>query len=148
MSARGNPSSLRLFSPLGVAVAAALGSFIAGVALVWYNYRVLGYPKLAWRTAIAGGIFYAMVMVAAAMAPNTPIVGVAVLIGQSLVAAAATRALQGSAIEWHVAHGGAMHGTGMAGLVGLGVGIGAALLLILVGNLFGLPIGLVSTPSA
>jgi ABC-type Na+ efflux pump permease subunit len=131
-----------------VAVAAALGSFIAGVALVWYNYRVLGYPKLAWRTAIAGGIFYAMVMVAAAMAPNTPIVGVAVLIGQSLVAAAATRALQGSAIEWHVAHGGAMHGTGMAGLVGLGVGIGAALLLILVGNLFGLPIGLVSTPSA
>jgi hypothetical protein len=118
MSARGNPSSLRLFSPLGVAVAAALGSFIAGVALVWYNYRVLGYPKLAWRTAIAGGIFYAMVMVAAAMAPNTPIVGVAVLIGQSLVAAAATRALQGSAIEWHVAHGGAMHGTGMAGLVG------------------------------
>jgi hypothetical protein len=148
MSARGNPSSLRLFSPLGVAVAAALGSFIAGVALVWYNYRVLGYPKLAWRTAIAGGIFYVMVMVAAAMAPNTPIVGVAVLIGQSLVAAAATRALQGSAIEWHVAHGGAMHGTGMAGLVGLGVGIGAALLLILVGNLFGLPIGLVSTPSA
>ncbi|MEN9805648.1 MAG: hypothetical protein RL756_156 [Pseudomonadota bacterium] len=148
MSARGNTSSLRLFSPLGVAVAAALGSFIAGVALVWYNYRVLGYPKLAWRTAIAGGIFYAMVMVAAAMAPNTPIVGVAVLIGQSLVAAAATRALQGSAIEWHVAHGGAMHGTGMAGLVGLGVGIGAALLLILVGNLFGLPIGLVSTPSA
>jgi hypothetical protein len=148
MSARGNPSSLRLFSPLGVAVAAALGSFIAGVALVWYNYRVLGYPKLAWRTAIAGGIFYAMVMVAAAMAPNTPIVGVAVLIGQSLVAAAATRALQGSAIEWHVAHGGAMHGTGMAGLVGLGVGIGAALLLILVGNIFGLPIGLVSTPSA
>ena len=148
MSARGNPSSLPLFSPLGVAVAAALGSFIAGVALVWYNYRVLGYPKLAWRTAIAGGIFYAMVMVAAAMAPNTPIVGVAVLIGQSLVAAAATRALQGSAIEWHVAHGGAMHGTGMAGLVGLGVGIGAALLLILVGNIFGLPIGLVSTPSA
>ena len=148
MSARGNPSSLRLFSPLGVAVAAALGSFIAGVALVWYNYRVLGYPKLAWRTAIAGGIFYAMVMVAAAMAPNTPIVGVAVLIGQSLVAAAATRALQGSAIEWHVAHGGAMHGTGMAGLVGLGVGIGAALLLILVGNIFGRPIGLVSTPSA
>jgi len=139
---------MRLFSPLGVAVAAALGSFIAGVALVWYNYRVLGSPTLAWRTAIAGGIFYAMVMVAAAMAPNTPIVGVAVLIGQSLVAAAATRALQGSAIEWHVAHGGAMHGTGMAGLVGLGVGIGAALLLILVGNLFGLPIGLVSTPSA
>jgi hypothetical protein len=131
-----------------VGVAAALGSFIAGVALVWYNYRVLGYPQLAWRTAIAGGIFYAMVMMAAAMAPNTPAVGIAVLIGQSLVAAAATRALQGTAIDWHVAHGGAMHGTGMAGLVGLGVGIGAALLLILVGNVFGLPIGLVPTPSA
>jgi hypothetical protein len=148
MSARGTPSSLRLFSPLGVGVAAALGSFVAGVALVWYNYRVLGYPRLAWRTAVAGGIFYTMVMMAASMAPNTPAVGIAVLIGQSLVAAAATRALQGPAIDWHVAHGGAMHGTGMAGLVGLGVGIAAALLLILVGNVFGLPIGLVPTPSA
>lgn len=148
MSGRGTPSSLRLFSPLGVAVAAALGSFIAGVALVWYNYRVLGYPRLAWRTAIAGGIFYAMVMMAAAMAPNTPAIGVAVLIGQSLVAAGATRALQGAAIDWHIAHGGAMHGSGMAGLVGLGVGVAAALLLILLGNVLGLPIGLVPAPAA
>jgi hypothetical protein len=148
MTTQGVPTSVRLFSPVGVAVAAALGSFIAGVVLIWYNYRVLGYPQLAWRTAIAGSIFYIMVMVASAMAPNTPLVGISVLIGQCVVAATATKALQGAAIDWHIGRGGAMHGSGMAGLVGLGVGIFAALILILIGRVFGLPIGIIPTSSA
>jgi hypothetical protein len=132
----------RLFSPVGVAVAAALGSFVAGVALVWYNYRVLGYRELAMRVGIAGCVFYIMLMVAASMAPNTPVIGVTVLIGQTLLAGWAAKALQGAAIDWHVKRGGALHGSGMAGLVGLGIGIFAAVLLILVGQVFDLPIGL------
>jgi hypothetical protein len=132
----------RLFTPIGVAVAAALGSFVAGVALVWYNYRVLGYRDLAMRVGIVGCVFYIMLMVAASMAPNTPVIGIAVLIGQTLLAGWAAKALQGAAIDWHVKRGGGLHGSGMAGLVGLGIGIFAAVLLIVVGKVFNLPIGL------
>jgi len=135
-------AQLRLFTPAGITVGTALGSLIAGVAMLWFNYRVLGYPSLGNRIAAAGTVFYLMVLVAASMAPNTPTIGAAVMLGQCAIAWWGSRTLQGDAIEYHVARGGGVHGMALSALVGLAVGLVAVSILLLVGRISGLPIAI------
>jgi hypothetical protein len=133
---------LRLFTPTGILVGTLLGSLIAAVAMIWFNYRVLGYPALGNRIAAAGLVFYLMVITAASMAPNTPALGIAVMLGQCAIAWWGAKTLQGDAIAYHVARGGGVHGLGMAGLVGLATGIVAVAIMLLLGRVSGLPIGI------
>ena len=136
------PAQLRLFSPAGIAIGTLLGSFVAGVAMIWFNYKVMGYPSLGNRIAGAGMIFYIMIITAASMAPNSPAVGVTVMLGQCALAWWAATALQGDAIGYYLAKGGTVYGLGPAALVGLATGLVAVAILMLIGRITGMPIGL------
>jgi hypothetical protein len=50
--------------------------------------------------------------------------------------------LQGDAIAYHLARGGAAHSLAVAGLVGLVTGLVAILMLVLIGRVSGLPIAI------
>jgi len=134
------PARPRLFTPAGITVGTLLGSLIAGVAMLWFNYRVLGYPALANRAAAAGVVFYLMLITAASMAPNTVAIGLTVMLGQCAIAWWGSQALQGAAIEYYRTRGGAVHGLGLAALVGLGTGLIAVTMLLLIGRISGLPL--------
>jgi len=136
------PALNRLFSPVGIAVGTLLGSLVAGVALLWFNYRVLGYTSLGNRMAAAGIVLYLMIILAASLLPNTPVISVAIMVGQCLLAWRGSELLQGPAIEYHRSRGGAFHSLALAGLVGLVTGLVAVMILVLVGRVFGLPIGI------
>lgn len=132
----------RLFTPAGIAVGTLLGSLIAAVMMMWMNYRVLGYRTLGNRFMAGGILAYVLVLVGATALPRTTTVGLALLGLQCVVAWWAANTLQGAAIDYHRAHGGAVHGLAVAATVGFVVFLVSTLMLVLIGRAFGLPIAL------
>jgi hypothetical protein len=132
----------RLFTPAGIAVGTLLGSLIAAVMMMWMNYRVLGYRTLGNRFMAGGILVYVVVLVLATVLPRTPTVGVVVLALQCAAAWWAASTLQGNAIDYHRAHGGAVHGLAVAAGAGFVVFLVTTLMLVLIGQAFGLPIAI------
>jgi hypothetical protein len=132
----------RLFTPAGIAVGTLLGSLIAAVVMMWMNYRVLGYRTLSNRFLAGGIVVYVLILAGASALPRTTTVGVVVLALQCVMGWWAANTLQGPAIEYHRAHGGAVHGSGVAAMVGFVTFLVSTLILVLAGRAFGLPIAL------
>jgi hypothetical protein len=132
----------RLFTPAGIAVGTLLGSLIAAVMMMWMNYRVLGYRTLGNRFMAGGILVYVLILVGASVLPRTPTAGVAVLALQCAVAWWTASTLQGAAIDYHRAHGGAVHGLAVAAAAGFVVFLVTTLMLVLIGQAFGLPIAI------
>ncbi len=138
---QGQAGTRRLFTPLGIAIGTALGSLIAGVVMLWMNFRTLGYTRLGNQVAAAGTVAYLVIVALASALPGNPVIGMTFVALQCALAYWIAGKLQGRAIDYHRSAGGPFHGVPMSALVGLVAGLAAVLALLLLGRAFDLPIG-------
>lgn len=132
--------SVRLYTPLGVAVGTLLGSLAAGAVLLWLNYRALGYRQLANKVAAGGLVLYLVIVLTASVLPDSRPLGMALVAAQTLLAYWAARLLQGEAVGYHLARGATAQSNLRAAGVGLLTGAAAVLVLLVVTSLLGLPV--------
>ncbi len=127
-----------LYTPTGMAIAAAFGTLLAGVFMLVRNYGNLGYPKLALKVAFAGwGLFLIIVLATTLLPQNSLELGLLFTALQAGLAYAAGRILQGSAIEYQQRDGGRVHSNWTAVSVGLLTAMALLGLLLITGALFG-----------
>lgn len=140
------PSRAKLFTPIGIAAGTVLGSLIAAAAMLWLNYRTLGYASLGHRVALGGVIAYLLMLAVASTLPAAAWISVLVIAAQAALAWWVAERLQGPAVRHHQAAGGMVHALPMSILVGLAAGLVAASLLLVAGRLLDLPIGIAPGP--
>jgi len=130
--------AVRLYTPQAVAVGTLLGSLAAGAVLLWLNYRAMGYHALANKVAGGGALLYLLIIGGAAALPDSAVLGLLLIAIQVGLAYWATWILQGDAIAYHQAQGGAVHSllgaAGLGLLVGLVVWAVALTLMALLGS--------------
>jgi hypothetical protein len=119
-----------LYSVRSIAVGTLLGSLAGGAAMLWLNYRNLGYPALANRVAVIGLLFYIILVGAASLLPNEPLPGVLFIAVQTGIAYWAASGLQGRAIAYHQQQGGPMHSTLRGALAGFLAGIAVIFVML------------------
>lgn len=139
---QGQAGARRLFTPLGIAIGTALGSLIAGFVMLWMNFRTLGYSRLGNQVAAAGTVVYLIIVGIASALPGNPLIGIAFVALQCVLAYWITGKLQGRAIDYHRSAGAPFYGVPMSALVGLVTGLAAVMALLLLGRAFDLPIGI------
>ena len=122
-----------LYSAGGIAVGTLIGSLAAAAVMLWLNYRALGYPRLANKVAIGSAIVYLIIVSLASLVPATPSAGIGFMALQTGLAYGATRLLQGRAIDYHLAQGGAVYSHLKGAFIGLLTGLALLLLLVLAG---------------
>ncbi|MEM8767970.1 MAG: hypothetical protein AAGE43_11025 [Pseudomonadota bacterium] len=139
-------ASAPLYDLRGVLVGTLLGSLAGGVVLVYLNYLALGKAELARSVAIWGsGLFLGLILIGS-FTPGNLTVALLSLVVQLVIAWFLTDRLQGDAIRYHEAQGGAMHGLGRAAAVGFLTGLAIFFLFLLVGMFFVALTGTVPAP--
>ena len=113
-----------------------LGSLAAAIVLLSLNYRALGRANLARTIMTRGTVLLVLVVGAASLAPNTPIMALLFMVLQAAVAYFLTEKLQGAAIRYHRQRGGAMHSNLRAAAVGFLAGMAMFFLLVFGVSLF------------
>jgi hypothetical protein len=129
----------RLYTPQGVAVGTLLGSLAAGALLLWLNYRALGYHALANKVAAGGALLYLLIIGGAAALPGHAMLGLLLIAVQVGLAYWATWILQGDAIAYHQAQGGAVHSLLRAAGLGLLAGLVVWAVVLALMTLVGMP---------
>jgi hypothetical protein len=130
----------QLYTAQGIAIGTLLGSLAAGAVLLWLNYRALGYHALANKVAAAGFLVYAVIIVVASALPDEPVLGLVFMALQTGLAYWLAWVLQGDAIAYHQAQGGALHSNFRAAAVGLLAGLAVVVLLLVISSALNLPI--------
>jgi hypothetical protein len=133
--------AVRLYSPQGIAVGTLLGSLAAGAVLLWLNYRALGYRALANKVAVGVGLVYLLVIGAASALPDHIALGLLLIALQTGLAYWAAWVLQGDAITYHLAQGGALHSVPRAAGVGLLSGLAVGVVVLSIITLLGIAPG-------
>lgn len=128
----------RLYTPMGVAVGTLLGTLAGAAALLWLNYRALGYPHLGNRVAATALAGYLLIVLLASFLPHQLWLGVLFVLLQVVLAHRATELLQGPAIRYHLARGVTAQPLAAAAAVGLFAGLAVMLALMMMIRLFGL----------
>ncbi|MCP5183782.1 MAG: hypothetical protein H6993_07455 [Pseudomonadales bacterium] len=123
----------RLFSTQQVVIATVIGSLIAGILLIWLNYRAMQRPDLATRVALAGLTLQGILLFLGFVLPESPWLSLTLMFAQILLVWLGTERLQGPAIHYHLRNGGATHSTWLA--VGMGFAVGFALLILFVAGI-------------
>jgi hypothetical protein len=131
---------VRLYTPQAVAVGTLLGSLAAGAVLLWLNYRALGYHALANKVAAGGVLLYLLIIGGAALMPDHAILGLLLIAIQTGLAYWSTWILQGDAIAYHQAQGGAVHSLLRAAGVGLLAGLVVWAVALVLMTLVGMPV--------
>jgi hypothetical protein len=131
-----NPST-PLHTPLGVAMATLLGSVVAGAALLWLNYRALGYAALANRVAVLGVLLYLLVIGAASLLPGHPLLAVLLIAGQAGFAYWITLRLQGAALAYQRDRGVPPHAVAVSAALGLLAGMSVIVVTLALVSLTG-----------
>ena len=108
-----------LYSIDGIVIGTLLGSLIAGVYMVMYNYATLGAFRLARQTVIVGLILFAVIILAGLAAPSNIWVALTLGLGQAGLAYLLASRLQGASISYYTERGGRVHGLFRSALVGL-----------------------------
>ena len=108
-----------LYTLQSVVVATVLGSLLAAVVVVCLNYRSLGSPALARKTAIAGSLVYTLFIASTALLPDSLLIGFMMILVQGFLSYLIANQLQGRAIRYHVAQGGETHSVFRAAAVGI-----------------------------
>ena len=137
---------VQLYTPQGIAIGTLLGSLAGGAVLLWLNYRAMGYHALARKVAAGGLIVYLLIIVVASALPDHLVLGLVFVALQTGLAYWAAWILQGDAIAYHRAQGGAVHSGLRAAGVGFLAGMAVVGLLLLITTALG--IGPVQTPAA
>ena len=114
-----NQKTRPLYSLDGIVIGTLLGSLIAGIYMVMYNYVTLGSFRLARQTVIAGLILYAIIILASWIAPDNLWLALIFALGQAGLAYLLAGRLQGASIRYYAQHGGPVHGLFRSALVGL-----------------------------
>jgi len=127
-----------LYSLHGIVVATVLGSLAAAVVILYLNYRNLGSPALAQKTAVGGFFAYLLLIGIAALLPDSMLIGGVFIVIQTSIAYFAANQLQGNAINYHREQGRAMYSSFRAAGVGLLTGLAILFVFVLVGTLFGM----------
>ena len=118
-----NRTGRPLYSLDGIVIGTLLGSLIAGVYMMMYNYVTFGSARLARQTVIGGMALYALVLLASWAAPPSFWVALIFALGQAGLAYLLASRLQGASIGYYVERGGQLHGLFRSALVGLLAGI-------------------------
>ena len=137
---------LALFDRYAVAVATIMGTLLAGVVLVWMNYRAMGRPDLARRALQIGIVAEVLVMLLVVAVPSnslTQLVPLAIQVGLAWFGSAW---LQGAAIEWHLQRGAQLQSVWRAAGIGFLVGLVIVFLAVMVLATLG-ALGLITLPA-
>ena len=122
-----SPPANRITRPLysldGIVIGTLLGSLIAGIYMVMYNYITLGSFRLARQTVVVGLILYAIVIFASWAAPANFWIALIFALGQAALAYLLAGRLQGASISFYAERGGPIHGLFRSALVGLLAGL-------------------------
>ncbi len=135
-----------LYDLRGVLVGTLLGSLAGGIVLVYLNYVALGKARLARSISLWGGVLFLALIVIGSFTPGNLTVALLSLGAQLAIAWFLTDRLQGEAIRYHQAQGGATHSLGRAAAVGFLTGMAIFFLFLLVGMFFGAITGTLPTP--
>lgn len=127
----------RLYTPTGVALGALLGTLAGAAALLWLNYRALGYPQLANRVAAATLTVYVLIVLVASLLPHELWLGALFVLLQTGLAHQAAERLQGAAIRYYLARGVGAQPLASAAAVGLLAGLAVMLALMMVIRVLG-----------
>ncbi len=125
-----------LYGPRGIIIGTILGSLAAGVLMISLNYLALGRANLARSVGLAGIAVFLAFIGLTFLVPQT--LGVALLLSvvQALIAYFLVDRLQGAAIAYHMSHGGRMHSSVRAALVGFLTGTTLFFVLIMLTALY------------
>jgi hypothetical protein len=125
-----------LYGSRGIIIGTILGSLAAGVLMVSLNYLALGRANLAKSVGLAGIAVFLAFLGVTFLVPQT--LGVALLLSavQAFIAYFLVDRLQGEAITYHIAHGGPMHSSLRAALVGFLTGTTLFFALVMIAALY------------
>ncbi len=127
-----------LYSVDGIVIGTLLGSLVAGIYMVMYNYVTLGKVGLARQSVVVGLGLYALVMLASWLAPSNLWMALILALGQAGLAYLLAGRLQGASIRYYAQQGSAIHGLFRSALVGLLAGLLSFAVTL---GLFGLIVG-------
>jgi hypothetical protein len=128
--------SATLYSLQGVVVGTVLGSLAAAVVILCLNYLNLGSPGLAKKTALLGTVVYLLVIGFTALLPESMLIGIIMILVQAALGYLLANQLQGTAIRYHMAHGGKLHSNIRAAGMGLLTGFAIMFLVVFAVTVF------------
>ena len=112
-----------LYSLDGIVIGTLLGSLVAGIYMVMYNYVTLGKVRLARQSLVVGLGLYALILLASWAAPSNLWMALTFALGQAGLAYLLAGRLQGASIRYYAQQGSALHGLFRSALVGLLAGL-------------------------
>jgi len=128
--------SAPLYSIRGIVIGTILGSLAAGVLMISLNYLALGRANLAKSVGLAGVAIFLAFIGLTFLLPQTLAMALLFSAIQAFIAYFLVDRLQGPVIAYHTEHGGPMHSSVRAALVGFLTGTSLFFILVMLGALW------------